>query len=88
MVDGRWLIVVITLRAIFTRVSCSGAARHQRTRRKDLQQVDHTTIAYEPFRKNFYNEPPELAAVRVRIFLLIQMTMTLLYSFLLTDVAR
>jgi len=30
-------------------------------KRKDLIAVDHSTIQYEPFRKNFYIEPPELA---------------------------
>eukprot|EP00833_Pecoramyces_ruminatium_P014105 jgi/Orpsp1_1/1188137/evm.model.d7180000062759.1 len=33
-------------------------------KRKDLIAVDHSTIQYEPFRKNFYIEPPELANMK------------------------
>jgi len=33
-------------------------------KRKDLIAVDHSTIQYEPFRKNFYIEPPELAGMK------------------------
>ncbi|ORX82655.1 P-loop containing nucleoside triphosphate hydrolase protein [Anaeromyces robustus] len=33
-------------------------------KRKDLIAVDHSTIQYEPFRKNFYIEPPELADMK------------------------
>ncbi|KNE61287.1 hypothetical protein AMAG_07028 [Allomyces macrogynus ATCC 38327] len=34
-------------------------------KKKDIAAVDHKSIAYEPFRKNFYIEPPELAALTV-----------------------
>ena len=30
-------------------------------KKKELADVDHSKIAYEPFRKDFYMEPPELA---------------------------
>jgi ATP-dependent RNA helicase DDX46/PRP5 len=33
-------------------------------KRKDLIAVDHSTIQYEPFRKNFYIEPPELGNMK------------------------
>ncbi|KAI7849355.1 P-loop containing nucleoside triphosphate hydrolase protein [Circinella umbellata] len=32
----------------------------KKARKKDLAIVDHSQIDYEPFRKNFYIEPPEL----------------------------
>ena len=38
------------------------AAAH-RSRRKDIQPVDHESIDYEPFRKDFYVEPLEIASM-------------------------
>ncbi|KAI9355714.1 P-loop containing nucleoside triphosphate hydrolase protein [Zopfochytrium polystomum] len=38
-----------------------GAAKKLAAKRKDLASVDHSVMNYEPFRKNFYIEPPELA---------------------------
>jgi ATP-dependent RNA helicase DDX46/PRP5 len=35
----------------------------KRARKKDLATVDHTRVAYEPFRKEFYATPPEIAAM-------------------------
>ncbi|KAL0073018.1 P-loop containing nucleoside triphosphate hydrolase protein, partial [Phycomyces blakesleeanus] len=32
----------------------------KKVKRKDLAPVDHSQMEYEPFRKNFYIEPPEL----------------------------
>lgn len=32
----------------------------KRAKKKDLAAVDHSQMDYEPFRKNFYIEPPEL----------------------------
>lgn len=37
------------------------AAKKLAAKRKDLASVDHSVMNYEPFRKNFYIEPPELA---------------------------
>ncbi|KAJ3185683.1 pre-mRNA processing RNA-helicase [Gaertneriomyces sp. JEL0708] len=39
----------------------AAAAKKLAAKRKDLAQVDHSTLNYEPFRKDFYIEPPELA---------------------------
>lgn len=33
----------------------------KRIKRKDIPPVDHAKMNYEPFRKNFYLEPPEMA---------------------------
>lgn len=33
----------------------------RRVKKKDLGQVDHATISYRPFRKNFYVESPEIS---------------------------
>ncbi|KAI8815161.1 P-loop containing nucleoside triphosphate hydrolase protein [Cladochytrium replicatum] len=40
----------------------AAAAKKIAAKKKDLAQVDHSAINYEPFRKNFLVEPPELAA--------------------------
>lgn len=32
-----------------------------RAKKKDLKQVDHTTVKYSPFKKNFYIEVPEIS---------------------------
>jgi len=29
--------------------------------KKELAKVDHSTVVYKPFRKNFYTEVPEIA---------------------------
>ncbi|KAJ3096338.1 pre-mRNA processing RNA-helicase [Phlyctochytrium planicorne] len=39
------------------------AAKKLAAKRKDLATVDHSTISYEPFQKNFYIEPPEIATL-------------------------
>eukprot|EP00842_Homolaphlyctis_polyrhiza_P006535 jgi/Hompol1/6883/HPOL_000572-RA len=39
------------------------AAARLAIKKKDLVRVDHSTINYIPFRKNFYIEPPELASL-------------------------
>lgn len=36
-------------------------AQLEKKKRKDIPVVDHSTIDYEPFRKQFYFEPPELS---------------------------
>ena len=33
----------------------------KKAKKKDLAAVDHSRIAYEPFRKEFYHAPPEIA---------------------------
>ena len=33
----------------------------KKLKKKDLATVDHSRIAYEPFRKEFYHPPPEVA---------------------------
>ncbi|KNC97730.1 uncharacterized protein SPPG_07192 [Spizellomyces punctatus DAOM BR117] len=38
----------------------AAAAKKLAAKRKDLAPVDHSTQHYEPFRKDFYIEPPEL----------------------------
>ncbi|THH02455.1 hypothetical protein EW026_g468 [Hermanssonia centrifuga] len=35
----------------------------KKARKKDLAAVDHARIAYDPFRKEFYNAPPDIAAM-------------------------
>lgn len=35
-------------------------AQFEKKKRKDIPQVDHSKINYEPFRKQFYFEPPEV----------------------------
>jgi ATP-dependent RNA helicase DDX46/PRP5 len=35
----------------------------KKARKKDLAAVDHARVAYEPFRKEFYATPPEVAAM-------------------------
>lgn len=35
----------------------------EQKKKKELAQVDHSKINYEPFRKQFYVEPPELASL-------------------------
>ena len=32
----------------------------EQKKKKDLTVVDHSTVTYKPFRKNFYVEVPEL----------------------------
>jgi ATP-dependent RNA helicase DDX46/PRP5 len=32
----------------------------KKLKKKDLAAVDHSQIRYEPFRKDFYIEPPEM----------------------------
>ncbi|KAJ3084183.1 pre-mRNA processing RNA-helicase, partial [Quaeritorhiza haematococci] len=39
----------------------AAAAKKLASKRKDLAPVDHASIKYEPFRKDFFIEPPELA---------------------------
>jgi len=39
------------------------AKRKKFEEKKDLKPVDHSIIEYEPFRKNFWIEPPEIAAL-------------------------
>ncbi|KAJ3100217.1 pre-mRNA processing RNA-helicase [Phlyctochytrium bullatum] len=39
------------------------AAKKLAAKRKDLAVVDHSTLTYEAFRKDFYVEPPEIAAL-------------------------
>ena len=39
----------------------AAAAAQAATRKKDIAMVDHSKIQYEPFRKDFYKEPPELS---------------------------
>ncbi|KAJ3206683.1 pre-mRNA processing RNA-helicase [Dinochytrium kinnereticum] len=39
------------------------AAKKLAAKRKDLGTVDHSAITYEPFRKDFYIEPPEIASL-------------------------
>lgn len=36
-------------------------AELEKKKRKDIPVVDHSKVNYEPFRKNFYFQPPELA---------------------------
>jgi ATP-dependent RNA helicase DDX46/PRP5 len=38
----------------------------EKKKRKDIPQVDHSKIDYEPFRKNFYVEPRDLAEMTSR----------------------
>lgn len=38
-------------------------AQLEKKKRKDIPVVDHSKIDYEPFRKTFYVEPPEVAAM-------------------------
>ncbi|TCD66931.1 pre-mRNA processing RNA-helicase [Steccherinum ochraceum] len=35
----------------------------KKAKKKDLASVDHSRVAYEPFRKEFYNPPPDIAAM-------------------------
>ena len=35
----------------------------KKAKKKDLALVDHTRINYEPFRKEFYNAPPDIATM-------------------------
>lgn len=35
----------------------------KKAKKKDLATVDHNRISYEPFRKEFYNPPPDIAAM-------------------------
>ena len=35
--------------------------RKKKAKKKDLAAVDHARIAYEPFRKEFYIAPPDVA---------------------------
>ncbi|KAH8106099.1 P-loop containing nucleoside triphosphate hydrolase protein [Cristinia sonorae] len=35
----------------------------KKAKKKDLASVDHARVAYEPFRKEFYNPPPDIAAM-------------------------
>lgn len=35
----------------------------KKARKKDLAAVDHARVNYEPFRKEFYNAPPDIAAM-------------------------
>lgn len=35
----------------------------KRAKKKDLATVDHARVNYEPFRKEFYNAPPEIAGM-------------------------
>ena len=35
----------------------------KKAKKKDLAAVDHSRVAYEPFRKEFYNTPPEIASM-------------------------
>lgn len=35
----------------------------KRSKKKDLPSVDHGSISYEPFRKNFYHAPEEIASM-------------------------
>lgn len=35
--------------------------KQKKLEKKELKPVDHSTIEYEPFRKNFYREVSELA---------------------------
>ena len=37
------------------------AAMMKKTKKKDFIQVDHAKMNYQPFRKNFYNEPIEIS---------------------------
>ncbi|KAJ1548354.1 pre-mRNA processing RNA-helicase [Cladochytrium tenue] len=39
------------------------AAKKLAAKRKDLAKTDHSVMNYEPFRKNFYIEPPELTGL-------------------------
>ncbi|KAJ3196163.1 pre-mRNA processing RNA-helicase [Irineochytrium annulatum] len=39
------------------------AAKKLASKRKDLATVDHSTVQYEYFRKDFYIEPPEIAVM-------------------------
>ncbi|KAI9091557.1 ATP-dependent RNA helicase Prp11 [Phlyctochytrium arcticum] len=41
----------------------AAAAKKLAAKRKDLAPVNHSTMTYEPFRKKFYIEPPELATL-------------------------
>ena len=41
----------------------AAAAARLGTKRKELPVTDHSLIEYEPFRKDFYVEPPELSAM-------------------------
>lgn len=35
----------------------------KKAKKKDLAAVDHSRIAYDPFRKEFYTAPPDVAAM-------------------------
>ena len=35
----------------------------KKAKKKDLAAVDHTRVAYEPFRKEFYTAPPDISAM-------------------------
>lgn len=35
----------------------------KKARKKDLAAIDHARIPYDPFRKEFYSTPPEIAAI-------------------------
>jgi ATP-dependent RNA helicase DDX46/PRP5 len=35
----------------------------KKARKKDLAAVDHARVSYDPFRKEFYNPPPDIAAM-------------------------
>lgn len=37
----------------------------EQKKKKDLMAVDHSTITYKPFKKDFYVEVPELARMTV-----------------------
>lgn len=37
----------------------------RRAKKKELQQVDHSTMEYEPFTKKFYVESPEMTRLAI-----------------------
>ena len=36
---------------------------NKKLKKKDIVNVDHSKVDYEPFRKSFYNPPPEVQAM-------------------------
>ena len=46
---------------IMQSLDCMFGRPTKKAKKKDIVAVDHSRIAYEPFRKEFYHPPPEVA---------------------------